>query len=32
MQSTIPSDQRLKVCIIYSFAANEAEVDGFLDE
>ncbi|MER3388564.1 MAG: type I restriction endonuclease subunit R [Microcella sp.] len=32
MQSTIPSDRRLKVGIIYSFAANEAEVDGFLDE
>jgi type I restriction enzyme R subunit len=32
MQSTIPDAQRLKVGIIYSFAANEAEVDGFLDE
>lgn len=32
MQSTIPSDRKLKVGIIYSFAANEAEVDGFLDE
>ncbi|MBX9470376.1 type I restriction endonuclease subunit R [Microcella sp.] len=32
MQSTMPSDRRLKVGIIYSFAANEAEVDGFLDE
>jgi type I restriction enzyme R subunit len=32
MQSTIPDAQRLKVGIIYSFAANEAEVDGFLEE
>jgi type I restriction enzyme, R subunit len=32
MQSTVPSDKKLKVGIIYSFAANEAEVDGFLDE
>ena len=32
MQSTISEAQRLKVGIIYSFAANEAEVDGFLDE
>jgi type I restriction enzyme R subunit len=32
MQSTIPDAQRLKVGVIYSFAANEAEVDGFLDE
>jgi type I restriction enzyme, R subunit len=32
MQSTVPPEQRLKVGIIYSFAANEAEVDGFLDE
>ena len=32
MQSTIPEAQRLKVGIIYSFAANEAEADGFLDE
>ena len=32
MQSTIAPAQRLKVSIIYSFAANEAEVDGFLDE
>lgn len=32
MQSTIPSDRKSKVGIIYSFAANEAEVDGFLDE
>lgn len=32
MQSTIPDAQRLKVGIVYSFAANEAEVDGFLDE
>lgn len=32
MQSTIPSDRKLKVGIIYSFAANEAEVDDFLDE
>ncbi|QNE48619.1 type I restriction endonuclease subunit R (plasmid) [Glaciihabitans sp. INWT7] len=32
MQSTIPDAQRLKVGIIYSFAANEAVVDGFLDE
>jgi type I restriction enzyme R subunit len=32
MQSTIPDAQRLKVGIIFSFAANEAEVDGFLDE
>jgi len=32
MQSTVPSDKQLKVGIIYSFAANEAEVDGFLDE
>ena len=32
MQSTVPSDRQLKVGIIYSFAANEAEVDGFLDE
>lgn len=31
MQSTIPSDRRLKVGIIYSFAANEA-VDDYLDE
>lgn len=32
MQSTVPVAQRLKVGIVYSFAANEAEVDGFLDE
>lgn len=32
MQSTVPSDQKLKVGIIYSFAANEAVVDGFLDD
>ena len=32
MQSTIPEAQRLKVGVIYSFAANEAETDGFLDE
>lgn len=32
MQSTIPDAQRLKVGIIYSFAANEVEVDGFLEE
>jgi type I restriction enzyme, R subunit len=32
MQSTVPSDKQLKVGIIYSFAANEAEIDGFLDE
>jgi len=32
MQSTIQPDRRLKVGIIYSFAANESEVDGFLDE
>ena len=32
MQSTIPDAQRLKVGIIYSFAANEAEVEGFLEE
>jgi type I restriction enzyme R subunit len=32
MQSTIPDAHRLKVGVIYSFAANEAEVDGFLDE
>lgn len=37
MQATIPDAQRLKVGIIYSFAANEAEADsldgaGFLDE
>ena len=31
MQSTIPTDRRLKVGIIYSFAANEA-VDDNLDE
>ena len=32
MQATIPDAQRLKVGIIYSFAANEAEVDGLLPE
>jgi len=32
MQSTIPEAERLKVGIIYSFAPNDAEVDGFLEE
>ena len=32
MQSNIPEDQRLKVGIIYSFAPNEAEGDGYLEE
>jgi len=32
MQATIPDAQRLKVGIIYSFAANEAEGDGLLPE
>ena len=31
-QQDVPEAQRLKVGIIYSFAANEAEADGFLDE
>jgi type I restriction enzyme R subunit len=32
MQSTIPAANRLKVGVIYSFAANEAEGDEYLDD
>lgn len=32
MQAAIPEAQRLKVGIIYSFAANEAQGDDFLDD
>lgn len=31
-QDELPSDQRLKVALIYSYAANEAEPDGVLGE
>jgi type I restriction enzyme, R subunit len=31
-QQVLPPDRRLKVGLIYSYAPNEAEVDGFLDE
>ena len=31
-QESLPSDQRLKVGLIYSYAANEAEDDGLLDD
>lgn len=31
-QQDLPSDRRLKVGIIYSYAANEAEGEGYLDE
>ena len=31
-QEELPSDQRLKVGLIYSYAANEAETDDLLDE
>ena len=31
-QQGLPPDRRLKIGIIYSYAANEAEVDGYLDE
>jgi type I restriction enzyme, R subunit len=27
-----PSDQKLKIALIYSFGANEAEIDGVIDE
>ena len=27
-----PSDQKLKIALIYSFGANEAEIDGIIDE
>jgi type I restriction enzyme R subunit len=32
LQKDLPSDKRLKIGIIYSFAPNEAEVDGLLPE
>jgi len=31
-QGELPTDRRLKVGLIYSYAANEAEADGLLDE
>jgi len=31
-QEALPTDQRLKVGLIYSYAANEAEDDGLLDD
>ena len=31
-QESLPSDQRLKVGLIYSYAANEEEPDGLLDD
>ncbi len=31
-QEELPADRRLKVGIIYSYAANDAEVDGLLDD
>jgi type I restriction enzyme R subunit len=31
-QKSLPSDQRLKVGLIYSYAANEEEPDGLLDD
>ena len=31
-QQVLPPDRRLKVGLIYSYAPNEAEEDGFLDE